>query len=169
MSRLVSFVSIVLLALAGRTTSSTQADDDNYLSLHNAARAQYSAASLTWNATLASEAQVWADRCVFEHSEGALGPYGGMLLYTMSRDYLSIYNIPENLAIAFSTSNFTDVMDNWMDEAFGSEFTQVVWKSTDQVGCASQTCDDMIPGFPVCDNLVSLLQSTINMSLAIRE
>jgi pathogenesis-related protein 1 len=57
-----------------RTSSS---DIDQYLSAHNTVREQHGAADLTWNDTLASAAQQWANGCIFEHSGGSLGPYGG--------------------------------------------------------------------------------------------
>ena len=47
------------------------------LSAHNAVRQQHGAANLTWSNTLASAAQQWANGCVFKHSDGSLGPYGG--------------------------------------------------------------------------------------------
>ena len=50
---------------------------DDVLNAHNDFRAQHGAAPLTWSDTLANAAQSWADRCVFEHSGGAVGPYGG--------------------------------------------------------------------------------------------
>lgn len=40
------------------------------LGLHNTLRARHAAAPLSWDDSLASGAQEWADRCVFEHSGG---------------------------------------------------------------------------------------------------
>ncbi|KAL4943841.1 CAP domain-containing protein [Aspergillus oleicola] len=96
----------------------------------NAYRKAYNASSLSWNNTLADFAKEWAGKCVWEHS-GA--PYG------------------ENLAYGYSTSIST--ITAWADEAslydfktptgFSEEtghFTQLVWKSTRQVGCAAVNC-----------------------------
>lgn len=55
------------------------------LSEHNNFRAKHNAPALVWNATLASAAQSWSDKCVFKHSGGTLGPYG------------------ENLAVSFDS------------------------------------------------------------------
>ena len=54
----------------------------------------------------------------------------------------------ENLAAGTGTFTVTDGINSWMDEAADydpedpqpSHFTQVVWKSTTNVGCAFITC-----------------------------
>lgn len=59
------------------TNRAANSDADQYLAAHNNFRARHGAKALTWNGDLANKAQQWANRCVFEHSEGQLGPYGG--------------------------------------------------------------------------------------------
>jgi uncharacterized protein YkwD len=127
--------------------SSTQApqnpisgsDIDAYLSSHNSVRAQHGAAPLTWSDQLAGKAQQWANNCVNHHSGGTLGPYG------------------ENLA-AGTGSNFgiSEAVKLWTNEASSynpnnpqaSHFTQVVWKATTQLGCASAECNGIFdPSF----------------------
>lgn len=69
------------LATPTRTLTARQSASDiaDYLSDHNTVREQHGAVDLVWNDTLASAAQTWANNCVFEHSGGSLGPYGGAL------------------------------------------------------------------------------------------
>ncbi|KAG8915537.1 hypothetical protein FRC00_003189, partial [Tulasnella sp. 408] len=76
---------------------------------------------------LAAAAKTWADKCVFEHSKGSLGPYG------------------ENLAAGTGSAyDVSSAMKSWTDEIkdynsnnpVPSHYTQVVWKGTKQVGCA---------------------------------
>jgi uncharacterized protein YkwD len=115
---------------SGTSTSSTsdQSDIDQYLSAHNAFRAKHGANPLTWNNTLASYAQKWVDACNFEHSDG---PYG------------------ENLAAGTGDFGIDAAIKLWTDEASQydpnnpqpSHFTQVVWKSSTQVGCAVYACN----------------------------
>ncbi|EGN98598.1 hypothetical protein SERLA73DRAFT_122502 [Serpula lacrymans var. lacrymans S7.3] len=114
-----------------KARDASSSDIQQYLDLHNAAREAHGASDLTWNATLATAAQTWANGCVFQHSGGTLGPYG------------------ENLAAG--TGNFTiaDGIGAWTAEASQydpsnpqpSHWTQVVWKGTSEVGCAVQTCN----------------------------
>jgi hypothetical protein len=57
------------------------ADDiATWLSDHNSVRAQYGASDLTWSDDLSSKAQQWANGCVFKHSGGTLGAFGGKCL-----------------------------------------------------------------------------------------
>ena len=59
------------------SSPSTSSDVQDFLDTHNSFRAQYGASPLVWNDALATKAQQWASRCEFQHSNGALGPYGG--------------------------------------------------------------------------------------------
>ena len=100
------------------------------LNAHNAARARWGAPPLLWAKTLADYAQTVSNTCQFAHSNG---PYG------------------ENLAIGSGLS-CKAALDLWMNEesqwpgpsgGFSSatgHFTQVVWKATTQVGCATRSC-----------------------------
>ncbi|KAF9521346.1 CAP domain-containing protein, partial [Crepidotus variabilis] len=106
-----------------------------YLDAHNSFRAIYHAPALTWNNEMASKAQQWANNCDFNHSGGTLGPYG------------------ENLAAGTGSYSILDGIKAWTDEASSydpnnptfSHFTQVVWKSSTELGCAYQFCDGIFP------------------------
>ncbi|KAF9654339.1 PR-1-like protein [Thelephora ganbajun] len=97
---------------------------------HNSFRALHGASPLTWNDSLAAAAQSWVSGCKFEHSGGKVGPFG------------------ENLAAGSGGYTVTDAINGWTGEAkdynpgnpVPSHFTQVVWKSTTEVGCAVITC-----------------------------
>jgi pathogenesis-related protein 1 len=115
--------------LSARAVSA--ADRTAYLNAHNNERAKHGAAALTWSTTLEAAAQKWANKCVFQHSGGSLGPYG------------------ENLAAGTGSFSIAAGMKLWTDEASSynpsspqpSHWTQVVWKGTTQVGCAVASCD----------------------------
>ncbi|KAG5644724.1 hypothetical protein DXG03_007853 [Asterophora parasitica] len=115
----------------GGSFFTSDSDINAYLTAHNTVRAQHGAAPLTWSDDLASKAQQWADGCVFEHSGGIFGRLG------------------ENLAAGTGDYNIATAVKGWTDEVTeynpsnpkASHFTQVVWKSTTQVGCAVQTCN----------------------------
>jgi pathogenesis-related protein 1 len=94
---------------------------------HNNYRALHGANALTWSDDLANTAKNWASGCVFKHSGGIYG---------------------ENLAAGTGDYTITDGINGWTSESSQydpnnptySHFTQVVWKSTTQLGCAVVTC-----------------------------
>jgi uncharacterized protein YkwD len=106
---------------------------------HNLLRAKHCSPALTWNAELAAGAQAWAERCEFEHSAGG-GAYG------------------ENLFAGTNTTAI-EAVDGWYSEianydfaAPGSSqgtghFTQLVWKSSAQLGCGMARCTNIFPTF----------------------
>ncbi|THH21481.1 hypothetical protein EW146_g94 [Bondarzewia mesenterica] len=117
-------------AVTSSTSTTSSSDISAYLTAHNTIRAEHGAADLTWSNDLAAAAQTWADKCIFEHSGGSLGPYG------------------ENLAAGTGDYSIANAVKDWTDEVSQydasnpqpSHFTQVVWKATTQVGCAVQSC-----------------------------
>jgi uncharacterized protein YkwD len=131
------------------------------ISAHNSVRISATPAPnpplspLTWSNTAASKAQAWADQCKFTHNPN-LGNYG------------------ENLAAAAppNTTATAGVVQDWAAESASYDYglntcasghvcghyTQLVWRDTTQVGCATKVCSTNSPfgGFPqwqiwVCD------------------
>ncbi|KAJ3483944.1 hypothetical protein NLI96_g5977 [Meripilus lineatus] len=100
-----------------------------YLYAHNLVRVEHGASPLTWSSELAEVAQTWANRCEFRHSNGEVGPYG------------------ENLAAGAGRFTAQRAVELFVNERYDpsnptfSHFTQVVWKSTTQLGCAVSLCD----------------------------
>ncbi|KAI2793346.1 hypothetical protein POX_b03400 [Penicillium oxalicum] len=103
---------------------------DTMLRVTNDFRKLHEAKPLTWNDELAEYSRKWAEGCLWKHSDG---PYG------------------ENLA--FGYPNASAAVDAWADEVkyynfkkptgFTEEtghFTQLVWQSTTEVGCAAVNC-----------------------------
>ncbi|KAF9534681.1 CAP domain-containing protein [Crepidotus variabilis] len=109
-----------------------------FLNAHNSIRSAHFAAPLRWSNDLAAKAESYGDRCPKQHSGGSLD----------SRSY------GEN--IAAGTGNFT--IDGALQSFISDQnlydpvhptyrrFTQVVWKSTQEIGCASSECKDYFPG-----------------------
>lgn len=100
------------------------------LAAHNQKRSSHSASPLSWSSTLESYAQNYANKF---QCGGSLvhsgGPYG------------------ENLALGYSDG--PAAVDAWYSEGANYDysscsvydhFTQVIWKSTTQVGCAYKDC-----------------------------
>jgi len=114
----------------GGSTSSS--DIQAFLDAHNTVRAKHSASPLVWSDSLSNKAQEWADNCQFVHSKGTLGDLG------------------ENLAAGTGIFKIPDAVKLWTDEVSSydpnkpvpSHFTQVVWKSTTQLGCFVKICNN---------------------------
>ncbi|TYJ58438.1 hypothetical protein B9479_000644 [Cryptococcus floricola] len=109
------------------SSSGLSTDAQTLVDLHNAFRAQYGAGNVTWNDDLASYAATAAAKCDMQHTGG---PYG------------------ENLASGVGGGyDVTAGFQSWADEASSydgsaSHFTQVVWKATTEIGCATSSCAD---------------------------
>ncbi|KAG9124400.1 hypothetical protein FRC07_011760 [Ceratobasidium sp. 392] len=106
-------------------SSAIQTMANAYLDAHNSFRAQHGARPLVWSPALAAKAQNWANGCVFKH--GSVG---------------------ENLAAGTGNYGALNAVKGWTDEIKDydprnpkpSHFTQVVWKSSTQLGCAVKQC-----------------------------
>lgn len=110
-------------------------DINDILKYHNQYRAKHHAPNLKWNDTLATYAQNWSNRCQFQHSRGNYG---------------------ENLGYGHDT--WKSLIDDWYNEVKDynyrlpgfspktGHFTQVVWKSTTNIGCGVQVCDNLFKG-----------------------
>ncbi|KAI0720342.1 CAP domain-containing protein [Cerioporus squamosus] len=101
-----------------------------YLDAHNAVRAQFGASPLAWSDDLQAKAQGYAEQCQLKHSDGALGQVGENLAAATG-----IFS--EQQAVAL----FTQDKDQFnRRDIVMSHFTQVVWKSTTQLGCGIALC-----------------------------
>ncbi|KAJ6093517.1 hypothetical protein N7486_008806 [Penicillium sp. IBT 16267x] len=103
---------------------------ETVLQVSNEYRGIHEADEVVWNETLVKYARSWAETCIWKHSDG---PYG------------------ENLA--FGYPNASAAVEAWGDEGklynfkkptgfteATGHFTQLVWKSTEEVGCAAVNC-----------------------------
>ncbi|KAI4188997.1 MAG: hypothetical protein L6R41_001751 [Letrouitia leprolyta] len=118
---------------------------------HNVHRANHSADDLTWDDTLAQYAEQTAKTCVWGHD---LSPGGG--------------GYGQNIAAGTAANNISAILTNgfYNDEmmlypGYGSDspdmsnfekwghFSQMLWQSTQKVGCYTYTCSP--PGAPPLD------------------
>jgi len=131
---------------------STYVPGDDYISravnAHNVHRANHSAPAVTWDTELASIAAQIASSCKFEHdtSTGGGGYGQNIAAGTPAEEVAKVvsdqwYNsevdlFPQYGAASPDMSNF---------HAWG-HFSQVVWKDTDRIGCATQQCSGGVSG-----------------------
>jgi uncharacterized protein YkwD len=116
---------------------------------HNAHRANHSASALSWDDTLAGYALNTAQTCVFAHDMGqGSGGYG---------QNLAAYGVSSGVGSLDKATLVADAITNqWYYGEVGNmpygqnspsisgpeflHFTQVVWKSSSTVGCATVEC-----------------------------
>jgi pathogenesis-related protein 1 len=118
------------------------------LTAHNEVRAHATPAPqpplrpLTWSEELAAKAQAWANQCHWAHN-----PDRG--------------DVGENIAAAAPPDSRTDqaVVEDWASEVADytyatnqcapgevcGHYTQLVWRDTTQVGCATALCEENSP------------------------
>ncbi|KAH7126271.1 CAP domain-containing protein [Dactylonectria estremocensis] len=147
-------------AAAVETTAASDATlnlslDEEYqtvmLNYHNIHRANHSVDALEWDATYASYAQTIANTCVFAHDmDQGTADYGQNIASWGSTGDISDL---QNKCGAQSVTNqwYNSEMDNWsyygqenppssLDLDLYGHFTQVVWKDTTKLGCATALC-----------------------------
>ncbi|KAJ5491181.1 hypothetical protein N7539_002748 [Penicillium diatomitis] len=118
---------------------------------HNVHRSNHSASSLDWSADLESSAKVLASRCVYEHDVSipggsiAAGSYGQNIGYGVEASDVGVMitNLMYNDEINYfpqpygSPNPDMTLFDKW------GHFSQIVWKGTTHVGCATVTCPNL--------------------------
>ncbi|BFZ54170.1 sterol-binding protein [Savitreella phatthalungensis] len=123
-----------------------QAFVSQMLDYHNQYRARHGAPALTWSTTLAQQALQWANGKSWSHTPN--NPNGENLAtgtYTNPAKYVFMW-YDEVRMYDYSKPGFTHDTGH---------FTQLVWKSTSQVGCAmTNTATTDMPTYPyylVCE------------------
>jgi len=107
--------------------------DNDFLLAHNVIRAAHGVDPLTWSSSLADSAGIWANTCQFKHSDGALRSelYGENIVAATG---------PFSNIAAVETFVQDAAPFNVFNPAY-TDFTQLIWKDTTQVGCAMSECD----------------------------
>jgi pathogenesis-related protein 1 len=107
-------------------------DTYQYLSSHNTIRVEHGATPLTWSTALAEAAESWVQSCSFSHSSGVLSDgtaYGENMVAG-----------PGEVSIQTAVNSFvSDESSFTFQPETYNHFSQVVWKATTEVGCATYT------------------------------
>ncbi|KAL2813663.1 CAP domain-containing protein [Aspergillus granulosus] len=136
-----------------QTTQATQAPQPTtntyqgtVLYSHNVHRANHSSTDLTWSAELEASAQALAASCVYQHDTSINGGgYGQNIGYGVSSDDVAVMisNLMYNDEAPYFESLYGQASpDMSLFEKWG-HFSQIVWKDTTQVGCATVVCDSL--------------------------
>ncbi|TXG54067.1 hypothetical protein EZV62_019323 [Acer yangbiense] len=109
----------------------------DFLNAHNAARAEMGVRNLTWNNTVASYAQNYANQrmgdCKLVHSGG---PYGENLAGSTG-------NLSGKAAVGLWVSEKADydtITSTCRDDKVCGNYTQVVWQDSKYLGCGAVQC-----------------------------
>ncbi|GAA5937344.1 uncharacterized protein JCM15063_002879 [Sporobolomyces koalae] len=118
------------------------------LNAHNELRQKHKVGPLTWSNELASAAQDWTDKCIYQHGKGKEIGAGENIAayYGGGSDVLGAISMWSNEASLY----------NWAAPGYAEgtgHFTQQVWKATTEIGCAQSLCPTLtMPGNPSWTN-----------------
>ncbi len=119
-----------------------------FLSLHNNLRTLHQVADLEWSESLAVSAQNWANGCSKSHELNS--PYGENLYWSSghsgAKDAMNFWyaersNYEERSQYYKSEVGFSSV---------DAHFTQIIWKGSRKLGCATTYCAADKSHFSVC-------------------
>uniref|UniRef100_A0A383V757 SCP domain-containing protein n=1 Tax=Tetradesmus obliquus TaxID=3088 RepID=A0A383V757_TETOB len=123
----------------GTTTTGGPSDPvlNDVLALHNQLRAKHSAPPLTWSTALQQSAMAWAKSCSHEHSTNRHGDFNELIAWG-NRPFTQA--VTDEWYSEISKYNFKNPPTSYDDAT--PHFTQMVWKSTTELGCGYATCSD---------------------------
>lgn len=126
--------------------------------LHNQARRKVGVPDLVWDPALATIAQAWASKCIDEEAPT------GLIDHNASRGVGYPASVGENIFGSSGAPTPEQAVSSWVSEAKNynyaantcagvcGHYTQVVWKTTQKVGCAIYQCPGLkFGGTLVCD------------------
>ncbi|KAL1730810.1 fruiting body protein SC14 precursor [Schizophyllum commune] len=114
-----------------QSNGTSQDEIDQWLTAHNAERAQHGAVPLVWNQDLADAAMSWASGCVYKHNRGG---------QNIAARYNTRANFPREIDRAVAQWNNERSQYNATTFEGAGHWTQVVWKHSRNLGCAAYSC-----------------------------
>lgn len=117
--------------LASRELSRVQRAQ--FLTVHNTERSSHGANPVQWSTDLEQKAESWASQCQFRGTEGSLSDtqYGENIVAATG-----------DFSINDAVRTFLSDKDEYSPEnPVYNHWTQVVWKSTTEIGCSISSCD----------------------------
>lgn len=130
---------------------------------HNELRQKYKSPPLKYSVTLQKAAKHWAEKlqkdgCGMLHSHGKVGPYGENLYWASPKKEAHAKDAKGAWIWHNSLQHITEqaVVQAWYDEVkwydyetnscekgqMCGHFTQVIWNTTTELGCAAMACAD---------------------------
>ncbi|XP_076882205.1 pathogenesis-related leaf protein 4-like [Bidens hawaiensis] len=147
-------LAICFLSLAMFQSTHAQNSPGDYLNAHNAARAQVGVGNMVWSSTLAAYAQNYANLrardCNLIHSGGPYGENlakGGGVFQSAPGVFTGTTAV--NLWVG-EKANYDHNSNTCASGADCGHYTQVVWRNSNQLGCARVQCANNGGWFIIC-------------------
>ncbi|KAI4726687.1 PR-1-like protein [Aureobasidium sp. EXF-10728] len=129
---------------------------------HNVHRANHSASNLVWDNALASTAAKIASTCVYAHNTTTDGGgYGQNIAAGLTADNITaiVTELFYNSEVGYFKNLYGQAQPDMTNFGNWGHFSQIVWKGTSKVGCATQYCPKGLanvgpytpPYFTVCN------------------
>jgi hypothetical protein len=131
---------------AAAAATPTNAYQETILYNHNVHRSNHSASSVTWSGSLESSARTLAERCVYQHDTSiAGGGYGQNIGYGVGESAIGemITNLMYNDEMMFFADLYGKASPDMSKFDAWGHFSQIVWKGTEEVGCATVVCPSL--------------------------
>ncbi|GLI73850.1 hypothetical protein PoHVEF18_002080 [Penicillium ochrochloron] len=131
---------------AASTAGATNSYQSAVLYNHNIHRSNHSVSSVEWSADLEASAQTLAARCVYQHDTSiAGGGYGQNIGYGVEASDVGVMitNLMYNDEIEYFPTPYGASAPSMSDFDKWGHFSQIVWKATTHVGCATVTCNSL--------------------------
>ncbi|KAH7673601.1 Cysteine-rich secretory protein-related protein [Dioscorea alata] len=137
---------IMALAMAGHAVAQNSPDD--YVNAHNSARSQVGVDPVKWNDTVAAYAEDYANQrandCQLIHSNG---PYGENLFWGSGTGFSGVDAVN---SWVFEKQDYDHDNNSCAEGKVCGHYTQVVWSSSKDIGCARLLCNNNAGTFIIC-------------------
>lgn len=141
-------------SLPTSTPVAPQVDPQVYLDAHNDVRRRARVSDLEWSNDLQGKAQAYANQCQLKHSDGSIGPFGENLAAATgtfgARRAVALFvkdkGETDHSALYYTSHMRVDLAKLSLRDFAFTHYTQVIWKSTTQLGCGVALCDNMFSG-----------------------
>ncbi|KAJ5314153.1 uncharacterized protein N7443_001037 [Penicillium atrosanguineum] len=131
---------------AAATATAANAYQQAVLYNHNIHRSNHSAPSVDWSADLETSARALAAKCVYEHDTSIDGGgYGQNIGYGVESSQVGVMltNLMYNDEIEYFPTPYGESDPSMTDFEKWGHFSQIIWKGTTHVGCATVVCDGL--------------------------
>ncbi|KAJ4800800.1 hypothetical protein LUZ62_052046 [Rhynchospora pubera] len=130
------FAFVVVLTMINACLAQNSPQD--YVNAHNTARSAVGVGGVTWDSTVQAYAQNYANQrkgdCKLIHSGG---PYGENLFWGYGADFSGVYAVNSWVS---EQQYYNYTTNTCASGHVCGHYTQVVWSSSTQIGCARVVC-----------------------------